>query len=56
MSDLLFVVLQVKLTVGPSKSESTGKGIAWWIILLAVLGAVILLALAIAVLYKVCLK
>jgi len=43
---------QVGVTVQPGKSERTNDPVEWWIILLAVLGAVILLAIASAVLYK----
>ena len=40
------------MSVIPAKTESSEKT-AWWIILVAVLGAIVLLALVVAVLYKV---
>ena len=46
-------ILQIKTTANPAQTEAQEKKTPWWVIFLSVLGGVILLAGAIAILYKV---
>ncbi|XP_057293265.1 integrin alpha-V-like [Hydractinia symbiolongicarpus] len=43
----------IKLELSPSKKEEESKSVSWWVILLCVVGALIVLAIAAALLYKI---
>ena len=42
--------------MGPEVEEKKAEPIPWWVLLLSVAGALLLLAIAIAILYKVCMS
>ena len=48
-----FSFLQIVTTANPAQTEAQKKKTPWWVILVSVLAGVVLLAGAIAVLYKV---
>ena len=49
----IYFILQIETTANPAQTEAQEKKTPWWVIFLAVLGGVLLLAGAIVILYKV---